>query len=51
VTSSQHGALGHAPAGYSRMMIKAHLENGGNFIGKVLEHQKTTVSVQLCLNY
>ncbi len=51
VTSSQHGVLGRAPAGYSRRMIEAQLKNGGNFTGKVLEHQKTTVKVELCLNY
>jgi hypothetical protein len=51
VTSSQHGVLGRAPAGYSRRMIKAQLENGGNLTGNVVEHRKTTVSVKLCLNY
>ena len=51
VTSSQLGVLGRAPAEYSRRMIKAQLENGGNLTGNVVEHRKTTVSVKLCLNY
>lgn len=50
VTSSQHGVLGRAPAGYSRRMIEAQLKDGGNLIGGVVEHRKTTVSVRLCLN-
>lgn len=49
ITSSQHGALGRAPTGDSRRMIKAQQENGGSLSGNVVEHQKTTVKVQLCL--
>jgi hypothetical protein len=48
VTSSL-GALGRAPEGVSRTMIKAQQQNGGNLSGRVVEHQKITVKIQLCL--
>lgn len=48
VTSSL-GALGRAPEGVSRTMIKAQQQNGGSLSGRVVEHQKTTVKIQLCL--
>ena len=49
VTSSQQGPLGDAPEGVGRKIIKMQQDEGGNLAGKVVEHQKTTVKVELCL--
>jgi hypothetical protein len=49
VISPQHGALGRAPAGLGREILKAQQNKGGSLGGEVVEHLKTTVKVKLCL--